>query len=142
MAGSGLTGIDETVHQTHTWLNEIAEGFHGDTHEALQILRGFLHALREHLPVDESAQLSAQLPLLIRGLYFEGWNPGHTLHGERSADAFVGHVIDGTSIRPMDGPRAAQAAWSVVKRHVSAGEVEDVFHALPGPVRELLAGET
>jgi uncharacterized protein (DUF2267 family) len=40
---------------------------------AYQALRGTLHALRDRLPKEEAVQLAAQLPLLIKGMYYDGW---------------------------------------------------------------------
>jgi uncharacterized protein (DUF2267 family) len=43
---------------------EIAEELGVDRREGYRILRGFLHALRDRLTIDESAQLSAQVPMV------------------------------------------------------------------------------
>jgi len=46
-----------------------------DPRKAYQALRSTLHTLRDRLTVDEVAQLAAQLPMLVRGFYYEGWDP-------------------------------------------------------------------
>jgi uncharacterized protein (DUF2267 family) len=138
MAEPGLEAIDQTVQQTHIWLNEITERFHGNKHQSMQILRAFLHTVRDHLQVDESAQFAAQLPLLVRGMYYEGWDPSKNLQKQRSADEFLERFLSETTLRPMDARDAVKAAATVVRSHVSAGEVEDVYQSLPRPVRELL----
>ena len=73
---TGLDVFDTTVHKTHVWLNDIMQelGWE-DRHKAYLGLRTTLHALRDRLTVEETAQLAAQLPMLIRGLYYEGWDP-------------------------------------------------------------------
>jgi uncharacterized protein (DUF2267 family) len=139
MSEHGLAGIDGAAHKTYVWLDEIAAAFHGDRHHALQILRAFLHLLRDHLSVDESAQLAAQFPVLVRGLYFEGWDPSHSLIHERSSDAFLARFVHDSGIRQMDARDAVAAAWTVLRNHVTAGEVDDVFASLPAHLRELLS---
>ena len=139
MTEGGLEAIDQTVQQTHVWLNEISETFHGSKHQSLQILRSFLHVVRDHLTIDESAQLAAQLPLLVRGMYYEGWDPSHQLQHERTAEEFVDRFLAGTTLRPMDARDALHAVAKVVQTHVSPGEVEDVLQSLPKHIRELLA---
>jgi hypothetical protein len=39
------------------------------------VLGGMLHVLRDRLTIQEAVQPGAQLPMLIRGLYWEGWDP-------------------------------------------------------------------
>jgi uncharacterized protein (DUF2267 family) len=139
MAEQGLKGIDETVQQTYVWINEIAEQFHGDRHQGLQILRAFLHLLRDHLSTDELAQLAAQLPLLVRGVFYEGWDPSRTLQHERDTEAFLDRFVREAGVRDMDSRDAVKAASSVLKRHVSGGEYGQVVQSLPGHLRELVA---
>ena len=43
-----------------------------DRQDAYRAVRGVLHTLRDRLPVEESAQLAAQLPTLLRGVFYEG----------------------------------------------------------------------
>lgn len=142
MTQHGLASIDETVHKTYAWIDDIAVAFHGDRHHGLQILRAFLHLLRDHLSIDESAQLSAQLPVLVRGLYFEGWDPTRSLQHERSAEAFLARFVRDSGIRQMDARDAVGAAWAVLREHISSGEGNEVFSSLPSHLRDLLAGET
>jgi uncharacterized protein (DUF2267 family) len=139
MADPGLKGIDETVQQTYVWINEIADQFHGNRHQGFQILRAFLHLLRDHLPTDELAQLAAQLPMLIRGVFYEGWDPSHSLQHERDVEAFLDRFVRDSGIRPMDSLDAVKAVSNVLKRHVSDGEYSQVVQSLPAHLRELVA---
>lgn len=71
--------IERSVETTHLWLNELAaELGEDDLHYAYRALRAVLHALRDRLPVEVVAKLAAQLPTLIRGIYYEDWVPGRT----------------------------------------------------------------
>src|SRR2546429_6782656 len=79
-----------------------------DAHKALHALRAGLHALRDRLTVEESAQLSAQLPLLIRGLFFENWVPtGKPLRIRHRAEFL-------TLVREKYAPREDAAADQLV----------------------------
>ena len=76
MSTTGLKTFDSTVQLTNAWLNELAEDQGGRDHSrAYQALRAVLQALRDRLTVEEVAALGAQLPLLVRGFYYEGWHP-------------------------------------------------------------------
>ncbi len=72
MATTGLKAFDTTVEKTNLWLKEImAEMGTNDRHRAYLALSAVLHALRDRLPMEEAIQLGAQLPMLIRGLFYE-----------------------------------------------------------------------
>ena len=84
MSTTGLKVFDTTVQETNTWLRGLMENLHlTDRQEAYHDLRVTLHALRDRLTVEEAAHLAAQLPMLIRGLYYEGGTP--TANRSRSA---------------------------------------------------------
>ena len=94
--------------------------------------------MRDRLPVDEAVQLAAQLPMLVRGFYYEGWHPHGKPVKERSRDEVLAHVTDGFLFDPeADSERIARAVFTVLARHVSGGEIEDVKSTLPAGVRRL-----
>ena len=97
-----------------------------------------LHALRDRLTVDEASHLGAQLPMLVRGIYYEGWKPAATPHRERTLDEFLQHVERemryNVDVAPM---LAVSAVFVLLDRKITAGEVHDIQHMLPEPVRAL-----
>jgi len=100
-------------------------------------LRAVLHAVRDHLPHAEMAQLAAELPTFIRGVYYEGWNPVHTPARERGREAFLGQIRD--AFRPradVDPEQVARAIIRLLLDHVSHGEMEQVRNSLPHDIRE------
>ncbi|MBI3864232.1 MAG: DUF2267 domain-containing protein [Planctomycetia bacterium] len=141
MSATGLTVFDTTVQTTNIWLDEIMEELNwNDRHRAYHALRAVLHTLRDHLAVDEVAQLSAQLPLLVRGAFFEGWRPAHKSIRERTEDQFVSHVSESFAL-DLSGTHPRQitrAVLAVLERHVSRGESLSLKHVLPAGIRGLL----
>lgn len=132
--------IDTTVQKTYRWLRELAAELGGvSREEAYDVLRGFLHTLRDRLIIQEAADLGAQLPMLIRGLYYEGWNPSRVPLKMKAADflelfaAEAGYPLDASA------ERALKAANRILWRHVSGGEAMDVWNCLPEDIRELLS---
>jgi uncharacterized protein (DUF2267 family) len=136
---SGLDVFDTTLHKTNLWLKEImAKMGVEDRHLAYIALRSALHALRDRLTVAEATQLGAQLPMLIRGLYYEGWTPAKKPVKWDKA-AFLASVRAG--LRGVDDPdpeQVARAVFSILGKHVSAGEMRDVKNVLPRQIRALL----
>src|SRR4051794_24483506 len=76
MSMTGLEVFDSTLQKTNEWIDEIMyELAIEERHAAYVALRGTLHVLRDRLPLEEAAHLGAQLPMLVRGFYYEGWRP-------------------------------------------------------------------
>jgi uncharacterized protein (DUF2267 family) len=132
--------IETTVQKTYRWIRELDEELDGaGRREAYQVLRGFLHVLRDRLIVDEAAHLAAQLPMLVRGIYYEGWDPSKAPRKMRAED-FVAEFQRQAAMEPGQQPLPAlRAAARVMRRHVTPGETTDVFGILPQEIRELLA---
>lgn len=138
MSMTGLAVVDRTIHKTNEWLSELMDELGVDDRpRAYRTLRATLHALRDRIGPHETAALGAQLPMLLRGIYYEGWRPElHTK--ERSLGAFLEHVRDeGLQDNDGDPEEAVRAVFAVMTRRISIGEVEDVKHLLPQSVRAL-----
>ena len=135
--------IERSVEKAHIWLKDLADELGGqDQRYAYRVLRAFLQALRDRLSVDESAQLSAQLPIFVRGVYFEGWDPSRAPEHRRDADSFLAQIATSAGLAgETEASFAARAAATVLQRHVSEGEGQSVLHALPVHVRALLSSD-
>lgn len=139
MTKQSLTVFETSVADAHQWVNAIDDALgYDDKHLSLQLLRGVLHALRDRLTIDQSAHLSAQLPLLIRGLYFENWDPQPFPDRGRSVDAFMDDVRRALTGYPQIEVReGVGAVFGVLKRHISWGEDEKIGKALPHAIEML-----
>ena len=134
-----LPTIDHTVHITREWVRDLARLLDwSEEQRAFRMLRVTLQALRDWLDVNEAAQLGAQLPILLRGLYYEGWHPARTPTKERSREAFVARIEAAFSTEPLANPEEAICSvFRLINNHVSAGEVHDVRMRLPKQLRDL-----
>ena len=144
MSINSIEAFDTTVQKTNEWLRDIGNQLGDDNRRhAYLALRGTLHAVRDFLPIEESAHLSAQLPMLVRGIYFEGWNPTNAPEADRSRESFLRrteHALERAlwnEDHQIDTEQAARAVLRVLSDRISSGEVEQVRHVLPEPVREL-----
>lgn len=137
MSAQGLEAIDHTVQLTHEWINELASRLDWSSkRSALRLLRVTLQHLRDHLPVDELAQFSAQLPLLIRGMFFEGWVPKRTVVKERRSGDFINVLA--TQMEEAEefrGDQDIRCVFDLLNARLSAGEIEDVRANLPQAIR-------
>lgn len=132
--------FDGTLQKTQIWLNDVMSelDWHDKPHKAYLALRTVLHALRDRLTVEEAVQLGAQLPMLIRGFYYEGWTLKGKPHKERHKEDFLDHIKkafrDDVTVNPQ---QVCRAVFRVLVRHTSEGEIEDVKHLLPNELQEL-----
>lgn len=138
MSTTGLEVFDKTLKSTHIWLDEIMEEIGPDRGLAWKVLSVVLQTLRDRLPVELAAHFGAQLPLLVRGTYYAGFDPSKMPAGWHTADEFRQHIADGLSDARAVSPAAAiDAVVGVLDRHMSVGQVEKVYRALPKPIREM-----
>jgi uncharacterized protein (DUF2267 family) len=145
MSGSILEIFDASLQKTQVWVNDLISelGWEGRPHKACLALRTALHALRDRLTVEEAVHLGAQLPILIRGIYYEGWKLTGKPVKERHKSEFLDHIArafrdDDT----VDPEKVMRAVLQVLARHISEGETRNVKHLLPKTLQELWPART
>jgi uncharacterized protein (DUF2267 family) len=138
-----IDSIQRTVQRSNEWLHDLAAELGTDERSAWRVLRAYLQLLRDRLTIDEAAQLAAQLPHLLRGIFYEGFDPGHQPERIRDRDVFLARLAERAQLAdPEEAASAAAAATRVLRRHVSAGELEDVLAQLPAEIRDVLAPDS
>ena len=137
MSEQGLETIDATVQKTHEWIARIAESMHMEKRDASKCLRAVLQTLRDHLPTDLPVHFGAQLPMLVRGLYYEGWEPSK-VPIKMSPEEFLA-VVQSRSIadRVIDPVEIVQNVLEIVTSHVSGGEMHKEMNAFPRDIQSL-----
>ena len=137
MGRTSISTFTQAAQQAQEWVNELADDLEWTDRRAYRLLRNVLHALRDWLPQEEMADLAAQLPVLVRGIYFEGWKPSETPVWNRKKEDFIARVQEAFSDDLLNDPDEAVAAvFSLLDRHVSYGEIEDIRHSMKKPLRE------
>lgn len=141
MASDYQRMFEETLQLTREWIDDLARRMMvDDPHKAYLALRVVLHELRDHLPPAQAAHMAAQLPMLVRGFFFEGWKPDTTPSLDRRAEAFlerIGAGIIDPAIRPED---AARAVFALLDDRLTEGQAGKVRRSLPAGIRSLWPG--
>ena len=123
-----------TLRNTHEWLDEMSAILGTRDEEMVsRALRSSLHALRDSLTASDAVAFGVQLPMLIRGLYYEGWHPRTDQPSIANPSTFLSRIAsegpDG-----VDPERIARAACAVIAKHVEPGPWEHALHLVPGPL--------
>ena len=136
---TGLAVFDTTLQETNRWLKQLMAHMHTDNRQAAYLaLRATLHALRDRLGPENATHLGAQLPLLLRGVYYESWHLAGTPTKERRPADFVAHVR--AELPPnttLDANLATRAALAVLWERLDPGEIAKIQRILPDPLQEL-----
>ena len=131
MSTQHLEVLDSTLQKTHQWIDSIALDSHSDRHTAYQALRAVLQTLRDRLPPQEAAHFSAQLPLLIRGIFYEGYRPSE-VPVALSRDEFLERVRQKiVTGRSVDALSLTKQVFSAMDGFLCEGELEKIVEVLP-----------
>ena len=136
---TGLAVFDTTVQDTNLWLKEVQAKL-GDCErqEAYAALRAVLHVLRDRLQAQAAVNFAAQLPMLVRGLYFEGWTLPEKPARSHNVDDFADQVRAALPPRfRFDPIMSAEAVFATLAQRLGDGEGQKVMAQLPEHVRTL-----
>ncbi|SCF18263.1 DUF2267 domain-containing protein [Micromonospora chokoriensis] len=141
MADRMLSAFESSLDKTTLILKDIedAYGWPKDRrNQSYAALRTVLHLLRDRLPVDESVEFAQQLPVLVRGIYFDGWVPSD-VPIKLNRDDFLYEVRQGFPYDVEGGPeRVTQVVLDTLRRHVTQGEWQDVKDTMPKDLAVML----
>lgn len=140
MSANGV--FDTTIHKTQGWLADIERRLGwDDRHRAWAALCAVLHVLRDRLSVTEAAAFGAQLPLLVRGAYYEGWHPAGKPVRFRKREEFLARVeAELSRYGDLDVEETTAAVLDVIGERISPGEAGHLARILPREISELWAG--
>ncbi len=143
MSNASLSVFQNTLQKTDYWLKEIMIRLDlDDRQRAYQALKAVLHALRDRLPIEVAAKLGAQLPMLVRGFYYEGWVPSKTPIKVHSLDDFLDLVLiylhNSPLVDEIDNIEfLVKSVFEVMQEQLSEGEISHVKKAVPASIAAL-----
>lgn len=133
--------FETTLQKTIEWLKDIQnQQGEEDLHKAYIALRAVLHALRDRLPIEIAVKFGAQLPMLVRGFYYEGWKPISTpikVHQLEDFLGLVGQYLPDFSLEEESLEEMIRSVFRVIARHISSGEIFHILQVLPNPIASL-----
>ncbi|MGZ3787847.1 MAG: DUF2267 domain-containing protein [Bacteriovorax sp.] len=128
-----VSAFERSLQKSETWISQMQyelKWLNGDS--TYHLLRAVLHALRDQLSIDEAAHFSAQLPLLLKGTFYECWNPqknhSKALSKKEFLEAVMNHLGPVGSIK-FELETGVSAALGVIMNHISGGEMNDIVQS-------------
>ncbi|WP_214102893.1 DUF2267 domain-containing protein [Acrocarpospora catenulata] len=138
MSATGVHSLERTIQTTNRWLADLAESIGTEDREfAYHVLRMWLHAVRDGMTIDNAAHFAAQLPDLLRGVYFNGWNP-RAVPIRRNRKEFIDNFAHPGRIARADVIKLAPIVTAVLCDQMSERPIQHALALLPQDVRELL----
>jgi len=133
-----INAIHRTSEKTYQIVNNLMRsGYFPNEEKAFILLRAVLKTLRDRLTKEEAIQLGSQLPALLRGFYYEGWNL-KKIEKIKTKEGFLSDIkgnLNGHDDLSLE--LASSAALKVILDCIDQGEAIDVLHQLPRIIQEL-----
>jgi len=139
MSSTKVTNLDRSIQSTIEWLRDIQEELKWPSEERIYAAtKAMLSTLRDRMTVDEVFHLSAQFPLLLKGIFFDGYDPtGKPIDIDNREEFF--DIIQNRFEKKsgIDGEVITRAVLRVLYSRVGAGEMDDIKDSMPDDIRGL-----
>jgi len=137
-----LSQLSRSTQETQEWINDLAEHrVFEDQAQAYSYLRAVLHAIRDRLTVEEAAHFASQLPMMIRGFYYEGWRPTLAPNDFDTADELYERVresLGGTATpSSVPVPDGTRAVLELLQGRCDPGQMDHVRDQMPAEIAAL-----
>lgn len=140
MTTTGIDTLDSTIQKTNKILIQIEHklGWESRRHQSFHSLRSVLHALRDRLNINDAVNFSAQLPILVRGIYFEGWKP-ESVPVKMNVDEFIQRIANETKYSAEGGiEKIISVVLNTVFEGIDPGERFKITESLPDDIAGLI----
>lgn len=142
MLKTDVHSLNHAFEEAKEWLDALcAKGPFANEQQAYSYLRVVLHAVRDRLTVEEAAHFAAQMPMLVRGFYYDGWRPAAAPNkDDDTVDAFLETVKRGLGnfySPPPDISQATSAILSLLTERISEGQIRHVREQMPKEMQAL-----
>jgi uncharacterized protein (DUF2267 family) len=126
-------------------LNRISEELKVSRDSAFLILCAVLHTTRNHLSMEESLKLLSHLPMALKGIYVNNWNPFHSAnriyHVKQLLDEVRGYDKkfqwddfgnDETAIKKI------KTVYKILRSYMLPGDTQDIMYTMPSDLNEFI----
>ncbi|WP_414468826.1 DUF2267 domain-containing protein [Methanobacterium sp. ACI-7] len=139
MPKAGFNSIDKSTQKTKEWLHEIQSDLGWEDENMVYIAtRSVLQTLRDRLPVEEAVELADELPMIMKGMYYEGYKASGKPEKIKNREEFFNKVQEKSSNVQIQSEQATKAVFHTLERKLGGGgEINQVKGNLPKDIQRL-----
>jgi len=139
MSSTKVSSLDRSIQSSIEWLNDIKEELKWkDDERVYAATKVTLQTLRDRMIVDETFELAAQMPLLLKGIFFDGYDPSGKPLTIRSREELFNEIQDRfDKAEGLSGEVITRAVLKVLYRRVGEGEMDDIKDNMPADIQGL-----
>ena len=126
-------------------INMLSKELNVSQDSAGRILRSTLHALRNRISLTESFHVLSQLPMAIKGIYVDGWNPHESIKRLRNRKDLINEIRNEDGLTsPYDfgddekTTKIIKGVFRTLSYHISIVEMQEILHALPAELKIII----
>jgi uncharacterized protein (DUF2267 family) len=136
-----IKAVQKTLAESQEWLQDLMNAYDfEDEEEALVLVRATLKTIRDRITHTEAYHLGTQLPALLRGYYYEAWDPDKTPLNFETSDGFISAVRNFlVGHDNIDLEMAVPEVMKIIFDKLGQGEANHVRQNLPSQVQEFLS---
>jgi uncharacterized protein (DUF2267 family) len=140
---TGVHALEQSLRDAQGWISSVALRLNSrNPNLALTSLKATLHAVRDQLDRTGAIELGGRLPALVRGLYYDGWDPDDARGPAKTSKSFLSRIAHESVRNPRIKPeRAAKAALEVIFERLPAAAMAPVIERLPESLAKLWPDE-
>lgn len=139
MPKSGFSSLDKSTQKTKEWLHDVQDelGWE-DENDVYVAFKAVIQTLRDRLPVDEAIELGDELPMVMKGIYYDGYSPRRKPEKIKNQTQFFQKVQEKSPRREIKTEEATKGVFSTLQKKLGGGgEINKVKHNLPKDLQKL-----
>lgn len=136
---AGVHSMDRSVQGTKEWIKAVGEELGWKDEQKVYVaMKAVLHGLRDRMPPEEAVHFAAQFPLLLKGIYFDGY----TLKGKperfSTREEFYEKVRQEMSNQPVLPEEITEAVLRAIHENTTTGIFDNVIATMPQDLRGMM----
>jgi uncharacterized protein (DUF2267 family) len=139
---TNISSLDRAVQNAVLWLNDIQTELGWENREIVyKATKAVLQTIRDRLPVSELFHFSTNLPIVLKGMLFEGYDPSEAKKEKiKTIQEFYDRIqthYDPLQRDIVSGHQAAFGVINVLFNRIGEGEMRKVADNMPLKLKPL-----